>query len=104
MLRCVQISPRPTSTALQRDPGGFALATTERGTRTALTTSVPVAGELLGIGRQRSYLSARDGEIPTLRFGHAIRVPVGQLAEKLGLPIEVVWEQIAALEDAEPDE
>ena len=71
----------------------------KRRRRLQTTTTVPIAGELLGIGRIRAYDSARKGEIPTMRFGHAIRVPVAKLAEMLGLPVEEVNDWIATLED-----
>lgn len=50
----------------------------------ALTLAIPEAGALLGIGRDASYRAARNGEIPTLRIGRKLRVPVGKLAEMLG--------------------
>ena len=41
------------------------------------TLSVPEAGQkYFGLGRDASYEAARRGEIPTLRFGRLIRVPV----------------------------
>ncbi|EWT05050.1 hypothetical protein N864_07615 [Intrasporangium chromatireducens Q5-1] len=52
--------------------------------RGRLTISVPDAGRVLGIGRDASYAAAARGEIPTLRLGRAIRVPVPKLLELLG--------------------
>jgi hypothetical protein len=71
----------------------------KRRKRLQTTTTVQIAGELLGIGRIRAYQSARKGEIPTMRFGTAIRVPVAKLAEMLGLPVEEVNDWISTLED-----
>jgi excisionase family DNA binding protein len=41
-----------------------------------LTISVPEAGRLLGLGRNASYDAARRGELPVLRFGRKLRVPI----------------------------
>ena len=41
------------------------------------TISVPEAGrEYFGIGRDASYEAARRGDIPAIRVGRLIRVPV----------------------------
>ncbi len=40
------------------------------------TMSVPEAGELLGLGRDAAYEAAKRGEIPALRFGRLLRVPI----------------------------
>lgn len=48
--------------------------------------SVPDAGKLFfGIGRSAAYQAANSGDIPTIRIGKKIMVPVVPLAEKLGL-------------------
>lgn len=49
-----------------------------------LTVSVPEAGQALGIGRDAAYAAAAAGEIPTLRLGRALRVPVPKLLALLG--------------------
>jgi excisionase family DNA binding protein len=41
-----------------------------------LTISVPEAGRRLGLGKNASYEAARRGELPVLRFGRRLRVPV----------------------------
>lgn len=48
------------------------------------TIRVPEAGELLGLGRDASYAAAAKGEIPTLRFGRRLVVPVPKLLAMLG--------------------
>ena len=48
-----------------------------------LTVSVPEAARLLGIGRNTAYVAARSGELPTVRIGGRIVVPVHRLAELL---------------------
>ena len=47
------------------------------------TISVPKAGKRLGIGRNAAYAAAKRGEIPTLRIGGLLRVPVVALERKL---------------------
>ena len=41
-----------------------------------LTISVTEAGELLGVSRNLAYQAARSGEIPTVRIGHRLLVPL----------------------------
>jgi excisionase family DNA binding protein len=41
-----------------------------------LVISVPEAGRRLGIGRSSAYAAAARGEIPTVRFGGLLRVPL----------------------------
>ena len=50
-----------------------------------LTVSVPVAGQALGIGKDASYAAAARGDIPTLRLGRTLRVPVAKLLQMLGV-------------------
>jgi hypothetical protein len=48
------------------------------------TISVPQAGrEFFGLSRNASYKAAQRGEIPTLRIGRLLRVPVMALERKL---------------------
>ncbi|MFC3207400.1 DNA-binding protein [Aquamicrobium soli] len=50
------------------------------------TISVPDAGKLFfGLARNAAYEAARSGDIPTIKIGGRIMVPVVPLAEKLGL-------------------
>lgn len=50
------------------------------------TISVPDAGKLFfGLARNAAYEAAKSGDIPTIRIGGRIMVPVVPLAEKLGL-------------------
>lgn len=48
-----------------------------------LTCTVPEAGRLLGIGRDAAYRAAAKGEIPTLRLGRRLVVPLAQLESLL---------------------
>jgi hypothetical protein len=47
------------------------------------TISVPQAGEWLGLGRNAAYEAARRGDIPTIKIGRLLRVPVVALERKL---------------------
>ena len=50
------------------------------------TISVPEAGRLFfGLARNAAYDAAKSGDIPTIKIGGRIMVPVVPLAEKLGL-------------------
>ena len=44
-----------------------------------LVLSVPEAASRLGIGRNSAYEAVRRGEIPTIRIGKRILVPVSAL-------------------------
>lgn len=53
------------------------------GTRTDLVT----AGQILGIGRSKSYQLARAGTfpVPVMRYGHRYLVPVAPILALLGV-------------------
>jgi Helix-turn-helix domain len=46
------------------------------GTQKSQTVSVPEAGRILGIGRNAAYDAAKRGELPVLKFGKRLVVPV----------------------------
>jgi hypothetical protein len=51
---------------------------------TPRTLSVPEAGKrYFGISRNAAYRAAERGEIPTIRIGNLLRVPVIQMERKL---------------------
>jgi excisionase family DNA binding protein len=55
-----------------------------------LTLTVEQAGQVLGIGRSTAYELVRTGEIESIRLRRRIVVPIGALAELLGVsPAEV---------------
>jgi excisionase family DNA binding protein len=58
-------------------------STTKGAHMEAKTVSVPEAGKWLGIGRNAAYEAARRGEIPTIKIGRLLRVPVVALERKL---------------------
>lgn len=47
-----------------------------------LVMSVPEAGSELGLGRNASYAAAARGDIPTIRIGGLIKVPVAAFYRK----------------------
>lgn len=47
------------------------------------TISVPEAGRRLGIGRNTAYEAARRGQIPTIRLGRLLRVPLAAFERML---------------------
>jgi hypothetical protein len=53
-------------------------------TDTPLTLAVPEAGRrYFGLSRNASYAAAERGEIPTIRIGRLLRVPVRALEQLL---------------------
>lgn len=54
------------------------------------TIPVPDAGALFfGLGRNASYEAAKRGDIPTIKIGGRVMVPVVALAEKVGLKARI---------------
>ena len=51
---------------------------------TRQTVSVEEAAVMLGISRAKAYECARQGELPALRFGRRIVVPLAELTRLLG--------------------
>ncbi len=49
-----------------------------------LTLSILEAGKALGIGRSAAYEAARTGQIPTIRIGKRLLVPIVALERLLG--------------------
>jgi excisionase family DNA binding protein len=47
------------------------------------TMSIPEAASYLGIGRNSAYGAARAGQIPTIRIGRLLRVPIAALERML---------------------
>ena len=52
---------------------------------TKFTTTVPRAGESLGLCRNASYRAAKRGDIKTIRIGGRLVVPCAWLREQLGI-------------------
>jgi excisionase family DNA binding protein len=47
------------------------------------TTTIPNAAKLLGICRNKAYEAARSGEIPTIKIGKRLLVPIAALERLL---------------------
>jgi excisionase family DNA binding protein len=45
--------------------------------------TVPEAGIQLGLGRNAAYAAAKRGDIPTIKIGKLLRVPIRALEQKL---------------------
>ena len=54
------------------------------------TLTVEEAGQLLGIGRGAAYAAASRGEIPTIRIGRRLVVPVDALERMLSGEVAAV--------------
>lgn len=51
-----------------------------------MTVSVwPEAGKMLGVSKPTAYEMARTGQIPTIRVGRKILVPLAPLRKMLGI-------------------
>ena len=61
-----------------------------------LTMSVEDAAELLGISRWLAYEQAQRGDLPVLRIGRRLRVPVRRLLDLVGL----TWDEWLACQSA----
>jgi hypothetical protein len=55
----------------------------------------PDAGQALGLSRNRTYESARQGEIPTIRFGRVLRVPIPALRKMVDGTVRPVGRRAA---------
>jgi excisionase family DNA binding protein len=56
--------------------------------KTLLAISVPEAGRRLGIGSSAAYAAAASGQLPVVRIGGLLRVPLAALERKLGAVAE----------------
>jgi hypothetical protein len=53
------------------------------------TLTVPEAGkEYFGLSRNGSYAAAQRGDIPTIKIGKLLRVPIRALEERLNVPLK----------------
>ena len=73
----------PEHLPLDAEPGR-AKTTIPRDWRTQTVVSVPVAGRLLDLSRQGAYDAASRGELPAIRIGRRLVVPVVKLRRLLG--------------------
>ncbi|MGC3953416.1 MAG: hypothetical protein QM804_04040 [Propionicimonas sp.] len=56
--------------------------------RGRIVVPVPIAGRAIGLGRDASYAAAARGDIPSLRIGRRLVVPVPQFLRLLGIDIQ----------------
>jgi excisionase family DNA binding protein len=73
---------QPATRAAAMQQGGWMMNSKTSETRKTIT--VEEAAVLLGIGRGTAYEAARRGELPTLRFGRRLLVPLAALDQLLG--------------------
>lgn len=53
------------------------------------TMTVPQAGkEYFGLSRNAAYAAAERGDIPTIKIGRLLRVPIRALEERLNVPVK----------------
>jgi excisionase family DNA binding protein len=64
----------------------------EQGPTGAKTISVEEAGRWLGVSRNTAYEAAARGEIPTIKIGRLIRVPVAPFERLLGMSVSTMTE------------
>ena len=50
---------------------------------------IPAAARLLGISRSAGYRAVASGQIPTIRIGRRLLVPIARLHQLLGWPLAV---------------
>lgn len=51
--------------------------------RDRMTLTVPEAGRCLGLGRNASYAAAQRGELPVIRIGGRLFVPIAAMDKML---------------------
>ena len=68
------------------------MRTNELGRASAKTISVEEAGRWLGVSRNTAYEAAGRGEIPTIRIGRLLRVPVAPFERLLGMSVTTMTE------------
>jgi excisionase family DNA binding protein len=68
------------------------MGTSEPGRTNAKTISVEEAGRWLGVSRNTAYEAAGRGEIPTIRIGRLLRVPVAPFERLLGMSVTTMTE------------
>ena len=67
-----------------------------------LTLTVEQAAKVLGIGRSTAYELIHTGDIPSLRLGRRIVVPVAHVAVRLGVGCDAVWAALTGAAAAPP--
>jgi hypothetical protein len=81
---CMDNDASPASTGGHTVITEAPLQQAQRDWRGRTTLTVEEAGFILGIGRSSAYFAARTGDIPTVRIGRRLLVPVLSLRRMLG--------------------
>jgi hypothetical protein len=69
------------------------------------TTSVPKAGKYyFGLSANGSYAAARRGEIPTIKVGRLLRVPIRAMEAKLAVSPEIENRSDENSREADPED
>lgn len=66
------------------------------------TITVEQMGELLGLGRAAAYEAVQRGDIPSLKIGRRVLIPVPALLEMIGAKKEVTVEVPTELPELTP--
>lgn len=66
-----------------------------------LTVTVEEAGALLGVGRSTAYELVRSGDLPCIRLRRRIVVPVGRLADHLGISVNEILVAVSGVRNDE---
>ena len=63
------------------------------------TCSVPQAGHFWGLKKWSAYEAAKKGELPTVKIGRKLRVPIAALAEDLGVTRQEITDALGEARD-----
>jgi hypothetical protein len=89
------------SVALLRDKSGKASINVPNQRR--LTVTVPAAGAILGLSRNAAYEAAKRNELPVIRFGSRLYVPLPALARLLQIDEAELAQRIEECAGTEDD-
>jgi excisionase family DNA binding protein len=59
---------------------------TARPSKQRLTMTIPEAARKLGVGRNQGYIAAHSGQIPTIKIGKRLLVPIAALETNYAMP------------------
>jgi hypothetical protein len=85
------------NTGWRNDVGKYLLSRKNTMSEKALSMSVPQAGKkYFGLSRNGSYEAAARGEIPTIKVGRLLRVPVRAMEAKFDAVADRAKSEVAA--------
>ncbi len=67
-----------------------------------LTTTIPIAGRILGLSRNCAYGAAKAGTLPAVRFGRRLVVSIASLSAQTGIPEGELVKKIDEISAGEP--